>query len=232
MGVDLAAAAGIALVALGMVLTPGPNMIYLVSRSLSQGVTAGLVSLGGTVIGFIVYMTMANLGLAAVFVVVPWLYVALKVAGAVYLLYLAWQVLRPGGVAVFETRDLPGDSARRLFGMGLLTNLLNPKAAIMYVALIPQFIDPAAGHVVGQGFVLGSIQIAVSFVVNAAFIVGAGSIAAFLRSRPGWLPWQRRITGAMLAGIGIHLLIDSPAPATAAAASTAASALSAQTRAA
>lgn len=214
MPVEPGAVFGIALVALAMVLTPGPNMIYLVSRSLSQGPVAGLVSLGGTVVGFLVYMTMANLGLAAVFVVVPWLYTGLKVAGALYLLYLAVRAVS-GGIALFEVRDLAGDSRARLFSMGLVTNLLNPKAAIMYVALIPQFIVPAHGAVVAQGFILGGVQIAVSLVVNALIILGAGAIAVFLRQRPRWLPWQRRTTAALLAGVGIHLLIEAPAPATA-----------------
>nr|BFF12687.1 hypothetical protein GCM10025699_39900 [Microbacterium flavescens]BFF16334.1 hypothetical protein GCM10025699_76370 [Microbacterium flavescens] len=144
--ISLTAASAMALVALGMVLTPGPNMMYLVSRSISQGRRAGLVSLAGTAVGFVVYMTMANVGLAAVFLVVPWLYTALKVAGAAYLLWLAYKTLRPGGASVFDTRDLPRDSAAKLFRMGLVTNLLNPKAAIMYLALIPQFVDrgPAA----------------------------------------------------------------------------------------
>ena len=105
--ISAASAAGIALVALGMVLTPGPNMMYLASRSLSQGRRAGMVSLLGTVTGFITYLTMASFGLAGVFLTARWLYWTVKLAGAAYLLYLAWQVLRPHGTAVFETRDLP-----------------------------------------------------------------------------------------------------------------------------
>ena len=215
MPVESSAVLGIALVALAMVLTPGPNMIYLVSRSLSQGAVAGLVSLGGTALGFAIYMTMANLGLAAVFVVVPWLYTALKLAGALYLLVLAARAISRGGIGLFEVRDLARDSTARLFSMGLVTNLLNPKAAIMYVALIPQFIEPARGAVIAQGFILGGVQILVSLVVNALIVLGAGAIAVFLRRRPAWLAWQRRTTAALLAGVGIHLLIDAPAPAAA-----------------
>src|SRR6185437_11790233 len=111
----------------GMVLIPGPNMIYLVSRSVSQGHRAGLVSLSGTFVGFLVYMTLANFGLAAVFLYVPALYIGVKIAGAAYLLYLAWRTLKPGGASVFEPRELQQDSRWRLFRMGLVTNLLNPK---------------------------------------------------------------------------------------------------------
>ncbi len=211
--ITLAAAVGIALVELGMALTPGPNMVYLVSRSVSQGWRAGMVSLAGTAVGFVVYMTMANLGLAAVFIVVPWLYTALKVAGAIYLLWLAYKTLRPGGLALFETRDLPRDSAGKLFRMGLVTNLLNPKAALMYLALIPQFVDQSAGNVVAQGFQLGAIQIAVAMVVNGAIILAAGSIAVFLQRKPTWIRWQRWVTGTLLGAVGVKLALDAPAPA-------------------
>jgi threonine/homoserine/homoserine lactone efflux protein len=199
------------LTALGMVLTPGPNMMYLVSRSISQGRGAGLISLGGTAAGFLIYMTMANLGLAVVFVLVPWLFIAFKAVGAAYLGYLAWQALKPGGRGLFETHTLDRDSAGRLFRMGLITNLLNPKAAIMYLALIPQFIDPARGHTIAQGFLLGGVQITVSMVVNAAIVIAAGSIASLIARRPSWATWQRRITGTLLGAVALMLAREVPA---------------------
>ena len=205
--ISAASAAGIAIVALGMVLTPGPNMMYLVSRSLSQGWRAGMISLLGTVAGFLVYLTLANLGLAEVFRTARWLYWAVRLAGAAYLLHLAWQALRPHGTAIFDVRDLPPDPAPRLFRMGLLTNLLNPKAAIMYLALIPQFIDPARGHVLAQGFLLGATQISVSAAVNAAIVLAASAIATFSATRPGWLRGQRLVTGALLAAFALRLAL-------------------------
>jgi threonine/homoserine/homoserine lactone efflux protein len=210
MVIGTAAAVGMAVTALGMALTPGPNMMYLVSRSISQGRRAGLVSLAGTFVGFLVYMTMANVGLAVVFVVVPWLYIAFKAAGAIYLGYLAWHTLRPGGRGLFETRELPRDSNWMLFRMGLVTNLLNPKAAIMYLALIPQFIEPARGDTALQGFTLGTVQITVSMVVNTLWIVGAGLIASFVRTRPAWATWQRRITGTLLGTVAILVAREVP----------------------
>lgn len=209
--ISSAAAIGMALTALGMVLTPGPNMMYLVSRSIGQGRVAGLISLAGTFVGFVAYMTLANLGLAVVFVVVPWLYIGFKAAGAAYLGYLAWQALRPGGRGLFEPGELPRDPAWKLFRMGLITNLLNPKAAIMYLALIPQFVDPARGHAAVQGFGLGGIQIAVSMTVNALIIAAAGSIAAFIKRAPTWATWQRRITGGLLGGVTVLLVREVPA---------------------
>src|ERR1700761_5839840 len=96
------AALGIVAVALALVLTPGPNMMYLVSRTLTQGRRAGLISLAGVAVGFLVYLTATNLGLAAAFVAVPELYLTVKIAGACYLGWLAFQALRPGGISVFE----------------------------------------------------------------------------------------------------------------------------------
>ena len=202
---------GMALTALIMVLTPGPNMMYLVSRSISQGRRAGWVSLVGTGVGFLIYMTAANLGLAVVFVIVPWLFIGFKAIGASYIAFLAWKTLRPGGQGVFETSNLRLDSNRRLFRMGLVTNLLNPKAAIMYLALIPEFIDPHRGSTVLQGFILGSIQISVSMIVNAALITIAGTVARLMRSRPNLVKWQRRITGTLLGGVAILLAKEVPA---------------------
>src|ERR1700712_5269993 len=102
-------------------------MMYLVSRSITQGRRAGVISLGGVALGFFVYLVATNLGLSAVFVAVPELYVSVKLAGACYLGWLAFQALRPGAISPFAPGELPTDSSRRLFTMGLVTNLLNPK---------------------------------------------------------------------------------------------------------
>jgi threonine/homoserine/homoserine lactone efflux protein len=196
------------LVALGMVLTPGPNMIYLISRSICQGPAAGLVSLGGVALGFVFYMVCAALGVTALMLAVPYAYDALRFAGALYLLHLAWQAVRPGGRSPFQVRDLPRDGARKLFTMGLVTNLLNPKAAVMYLSLLPQFIDPKLGDVLSQSLVLGSTQIAVSVTVNAAIAVTAGSIAAFLAGRPVWMTVQRWLMGTVLAGLAVRMATE------------------------
>lgn len=207
------AALGVAAIALAMVLTPGPNMLYLVSRSVSQGRRAGLLSLGGVAVGFLVYLVAATLGLAAVFAAVPPLYTAMKLAGVGYLLWLAWQAVRPGGHSVFEPRALPRDRARRLFAMGFLTNLLNPKIAIMYLALIPQFLDPARGAVWAQSLQLGAVQILVALTVNAGIVLAAGAIGELLARRRRWLRVQRYATGGALAGIAVSVAFDRARPA-------------------
>lgn len=206
--VPASAVAGIALVALGLVLTPGPNMLYLVSRSITQGRRAGLLSLLGVALGFAVYLAAAVAGLATVFTAVPAAYVALKVAGAVYLLYLAWQALRPHGRNAFAPEPLPPDPARRLVAMGLVTNLLNPKIAVLYVALLPQFVDPGRGAVALQMLLLGVTQIGIALTVNALIVVFAGAIAGTLATRPAWSRIQRRLMGAVLTGLAVRLLLD------------------------
>ncbi|MFY1702283.1 LysE family translocator [Micromonospora sp. WMMA1923] len=206
--VSTAAMVGIALVALGMVLTPGPNMVYLVSRSVAQSRRAGLVSLLGVAAGFGVYLLAAVAGIATVFVLVPTLYLVVKLAGAGYLLWLAWRTLRPGGTSVFTPTPLPADPARRLFTMGLVTNLLNPKIAILYVSLLPQFIDPQGAPVAVQSLILGATQIVVALTVNTLIVLGAGTIAAFLATRPGWLRVQRYVMGSVLAALAVRIATD------------------------
>lgn len=204
----LASLLGFALVSLGMVLTPGPNMIYLISRSITQGPAAGMVSLGGVALGFIFYMLCAAFGITALLFAVPYAYDALRLAGAAYLLWLAWQALKPNGRSPFQVRKLAIDSPRKLFAMGFITNLLNPKIAMLYLALLPQFIDPAAGSVLTQSLVLGSTQTIISVGVNGLIALGAGSIALFLGERPTWLKLQRWLMGTVLAGLALRMALE------------------------
>jgi threonine/homoserine/homoserine lactone efflux protein len=199
---------GFALVSLGMALTPGPNMIYLISRSITQGATAGLVSLGGVALGFVFYMLCAAFGITALLFAVPYAYDALRFTGAVYLLWLAWQALKPNGRSPFQVKKLAPDGPGKLFAMGFLTNLLNPKIAMLYLALLPQFIDPAQASVLTQSLVLGSIQIVISVSVNAMIALTAGSIALFLGTRPTWLLAQRWLMGTALAGLALRMAFE------------------------
>jgi threonine/homoserine/homoserine lactone efflux protein len=213
MGLATSSVLGVMAVALGMVLTPGPNMMYLISRTIVQGRRAGVVSLGGVALGFVVYLVATNLGLSVLFIAVPELYVAVKLAGAAYLGWLAWKTLKPGGLSVFTPQEVPPDSSRRLFMMGLMTNLLNPKIAVMYLSLIPQFINLQAGHVLMQGFLLGSLQILVSVAVNLSIVLAAGTIATFLAQRATWLRVQRYLMGTVLGTLAVTLAADTSRPA-------------------
>lgn len=197
-----------AALAFGLVLTPGPNMLYLVSRALSQGWRAGAVSLLGTLAGFAVFIVAAAFGLTAVAMAVPFIYDAIRYAGAAYLLWLAWQSLRPGGASPFVTRRLAAASARKLFVMGLFTSLLNPKVALFYVALLPQFVDPARGGVLLQHLLLGATQVAISATINFVFILTAGAVAAFFARNPFWLAVQRYLMGFVLGGLAVRLALE------------------------
>lgn len=197
-----------ALVALGLVLTPGPNMIYLISRSICQGRRAGLVSLGGVALGFVFYMLCAAFGITALIFAVPYAYDALRISGVVYLLYLAWQAVKPGGRSVFVVRDLPADSGRKLFMMGFITNLANPKIAIMYLSLLPQFISPGHGSILTQSLVLGGTQALISVAVNALIVVMAGQVSLFLAGRPLWQQFQRWLMATVLAGMAVKIAFE------------------------
>ena len=197
-----------ALVALGMALTPGPNMVYLISRSICQGRTAGLISLGGVALGFVVYMLCAAFGITALLIAIPFAYDALRFGGALYLLYLAWQAVKPGGRSPFQVRDLPIDSPRKLFTMGFVTNLLNPKIAVLYLSLLPQFIDPSHGSVLAQSLAFGVVQIVLSIAVNSTVALTAGSIAVFLARKPAWLLIQRWLMGTVLAGLAMRMATE------------------------
>ena len=202
----LATLLAFALVSLGMVLTPGPNMVYLVSRSICQGPQAGLISLGGVALGFVFYMICAAFGITALVMAAPYAYDALRYAGAAYLLYLAWQAVRPNGQSPFEVKTLAADSPKKLFTMGFMTNLLNPKIAVMYLSLLPQFIEPQQGSVFAQSMILGLTQITVSLSVNTMITLAAGSIAAFLTRNPLWIMMQRWVMGTVLAALAFRML--------------------------
>jgi threonine/homoserine/homoserine lactone efflux protein len=208
--VTMAAISGVAVIAFGMVITPGPNMMYLVTRSISQGRAAGMMSLGGVLSGFIVYVVLTAAGLSVLFRTVPALFTVVKVAGAAYLLYLAWGIIR-GGRQVFRTGSLPEHSPRRLYAMGLMTCLLNPKIALMYAALLPQFVDPERGSVTVQIMALGLVQIGVAAAVNAIWVVVAASLAGLLEHSSTAERITRWATGSLLGGFAIHLGLSQPA---------------------
>ncbi|MBU6956468.1 LysE family translocator [Pseudomonas sp. CVAP len=191
-----------------LVLTPGPNMIYLISRSICQGRKAGVTSLLGVVAGFFVHLFAAAAGLTAVFMAVPMAYEALKWAGALYLLWMAWQAVKPGARSPFEAQQLPPDSSRKLMLMGFFTSALNPKIAVFYLSVFPQFISPEHGSVFTQSIALGLTQISVSFTVNLFIALFAAGIASWFVNNPSWLAVQRYFMGFVLAGLAVRLMSE------------------------
>ena len=165
-----------------------------------------MVSLVGVAVGFLVYLTATNLGLAAVFTAVPALYIAVKLAGAVYLGWLAVQALR-GTASAFEATALQQDSNRRLFTMGLVTNLLNPKIGVFYLATIPQFV-PADTSPLLMGVLLAAVHNVLGMAWFTVIILATGFAARWL-ARDSVAKITDRITGTVLVGFGAKLALDS-----------------------
>ena len=190
-----------------LVLTPGPNLLYLISRTLCQGRGAGLISLAGTTSGFVVHIVAASLGLSAVLIAVPVMFDAVRFAGAAYLLWLAFDSVRSRGAGLFAPRALAPEPPTKLFRTGLVTSILNPKVALFYLALFPQFIVPAQGHVLVQSLALGATQIVIAVVGDALFVLAAARISRWLAERPLWMAVQRWVQGGVFAAIAVKLAL-------------------------
>ena len=199
-----------AALSLGLAATPGPNMLYIVTRSLAQGTRAGMVSLIGCQFGSLFIMVLAALGITAALFAVPYAYDALRLGGAAYLAFLAWQTIKPGGRDIFAPQPLPPEPARKLLTIGFLTAALNPKVALFYVAVLPPFINPA-GDVLLQGLILGVTQVVTCLAFDAALVWGAGGVSRFLATRPMWMAAQRWVLGAALALLAVKLATTSRA---------------------
>ena len=192
-----------------LALTPGPNLMYLISRTLCQGRAAGMVSLAGTTTGFLFYALAAAFGLTAIFVAIPVLYDVVRWAGAGYLLWLAWDAVRPrGNGGLFARRDLPSAKPGVLLRTGMLTSILNPKVALFYLALFPQFVDPSRGSVLAQSLLLATVQIVIDGFCDMLFVLAASQAATWLAERPSWLKAQRWVLGGVFAGIAVKLALD------------------------
>ncbi|MEO6733474.1 MAG: LysE family translocator [Ferruginibacter sp.] len=195
-----------ALTAFVLVITPGPNMVYLITRSVTQGRKAGLISLAGVIFGFLFHILMVAFGLSAILFAVPFVFTTLKMAGAFYLLYLAYQAIKPNSKNIFEARnDLQQDKAGMLFSMGFLTNVLNPKMAVFYLSFFPQFIKPGYGSVITQCLQLGLTQMAISFTVNFLIIMGAARAARWFTNNPTWVKVQKCFTAGVLTGLAVKM---------------------------
>jgi threonine/homoserine/homoserine lactone efflux protein len=201
-----------ALACVVLALTPGPNLMYLISRTLCQGRAAGMVSLAGTTTGFLFYAVAAALGLTAVFVAIPMLYDVVRWAGAAYLLWLAWDAVRPHGAGgLFARRDLPPARSAVLFRTGMLTSILNPKVALFYLALFPQFVDPSRGSVLAQSLVLALTQLVIVVAGDSACVFAATGARRFFAGRPGWGRWSKRALAGVFAALAARLAFQSRA---------------------
>jgi threonine/homoserine/homoserine lactone efflux protein len=190
-----------------LIATPGQDMMIVMSRSIAQGPLAGIATAAGVSVGLVGHTVLATLGLGALLRTSEWLFTALKLVGAAYLLYL-------GLTMIFAKHDAlalgtaPKRSALRLFVDGAVSNLSNPKIAIFYFAFLPQFVAPGAAHPTLTIFALGLAFAGLTFVVKAPIGVSAGALSAWLRARPGVLRWLFRSSGAVLVGLSVRLALE------------------------
>lgn len=190
-----------------LIVTPGQDMILVMSRSVAQGPAAGVATAAGVSVGLLGHTILATLGLGAILRTSEWLFLALKLVGAAYLLYLGI------GLLLAKGNDLALGSAarrslRRLFLDGALSNLSNPKIAVFYFAFLPQFVSPSAQQPTLSVFVLGVAFALLTFLVKGPVGVFAGVLSGWLRSRPGVLTWVYRSSGAILVGLGVKLAFE------------------------
>ena len=190
-----------------LIVTPGQDMILVMSRSIAQGSAAGVATAAGVSVGLVGHTILATLGLGAILRTSAWLFLALKLAGAAYLVYLGIQLLRSKNHELAVSAGAP-HSLWRLFLDGALSNVSNPKIAVFYFAFLPQFVLPGAAHPTLSVFVLGLVFAGLTFLVKGPVGLGAGLLSGWLRSRPKVLAWLYRSSGAVLIGLGLKLAFE------------------------
>ena len=193
--------------ALALNLTPGPDMLYVTARSVSDGRAAGVLSAFGIAAGTLVHITALALGLAALLAAVPLAYDVVRIAGAIYLVVIGLQLLmRPRTAA--EVAALPRSRLRVIFAQAVLTNLLNPKVALFFLAFLPQFVDPAAGNPVAQIVFLGLLFDVQGTLVNLAVALLASRGTVWLRASERRISIVQRLTGGLFVALGARLAVS------------------------
>jgi len=191
-----------------LAVTPGPGVLYIVTQTLGQGRKAGLASVCGIALGNLGNASAASVGLAAVFAASSTAFVVVKLAGAAYLVCLGVKALRTkatieGGVRANHT------SPARLFRDGLFVALLNPKTALFFAALLPQFINPSASPL-GQTLVFGCVFVSIAVCTDTIYVLTASAMASSIRRRSGWRPYGRYLSAATFIGLGVYAAFASP----------------------
>jgi threonine/homoserine/homoserine lactone efflux protein len=190
-----------------LIVTPGQDMILVMSRSIAQGAAAGVATAAGVSVGLVGHTVLATLGLGAILRTSEWLFTVLKLVGAAYLVYLGVQLLRTKGHELVIAAGAPRSLWRQFFD-GALSNVSNPKIAVFYFAFLPQFIAPGASHPTLSVFALGLLFAGLTFMVKGPVGLGAGLLSAWLRARPAALAWLHRTSGVVLVGLGIKLALE------------------------
>ncbi|MCF2532364.1 LysE family translocator [Yinghuangia soli] len=213
MPVDQQLLIGFTLTTIIAMITPGPDMLFVLGCGIRGGPRAGLLATAGVATSEAVHIAVAAAGLAALFAANPFAFMVLRIVGAAYLIYLGIQMIRnrkAGLDAAAESLPAGGGtlSGRRAYLNGLLTNLLNPKMVTFTIAFLPQFVDPGLGSVWLQFAILGTILIVLEFIVDGTVGVLAGRIGDWLRRRQAA---KRRIdtaTGGIFIGLGVRLAAE------------------------
>jgi len=185
-----------------LLVTPGPAVVYIVTRSIDQGWIAGVVSSLGMAVGSLVHVTVAWLGMSAILFSSDNAFVALKYAGAAYLMYLGVQTLQAGNQVQASDR-LEQQGLQRVFSQAIVVNLLNPKSALFFIAFMPQFVDRSRGTVAGQLLFLSGVFFALAIITDTTYALLAGKLGDLLRSSPTFRRRQRYVTAAMYIGLGL-----------------------------
>jgi threonine/homoserine/homoserine lactone efflux protein len=191
---------------LALNLTPGPDMLYVIARSLGQGRTAGLVSSLGIGAGIFFHIAAVALGPATLLTSVPLGYEVVKYAGAAYLIYLGIRVIT-GKEAVAAEAGLEKAKLARIFRQGVVTNVLNPKVALFFLAFLPQFVDESRGPIGWQVLALGLLFNTSGTLVNAAVALLAGTLSDRLRGRSRFARIQKWLTGGIFIGLAVRLAL-------------------------
>lgn len=190
-----------------LIITPGQDMVLVMSRSIAQGSGAGLATAAGVSVGLVGHTILATLGLGAILKTSALLFTVLKVAGAAYLVWLGIQLLRTKHAELAISNGVP-KSRVRLFLDGALSNVTNPKIAIFYFAFLPQFVTPGAAHPAASVFVLGLVFAALTFLVKGPVALVAGALSGWLRKRPSVLVWTFRSSGLVMLALGARLAAE------------------------
>ena len=189
--------------ALALNLAPGPDMLYVIGRSVGQGRKAGIVSSLGVFLGCWVHILAAAFGIAALLRSSPMAFNVVRYAGAAYLIYLGIRMLAQK--TDLTSQQLKTESLGAIFRQGAITNVLNPKVAIFFLAFLPQFIDAHRGSVALQIVVLGLIFNVGGTLVNLAVAYAGGTLGELLRRNQSIARLQRRFTGLIFVGLGLRL---------------------------
>lgn len=194
------------LASLVLAATPGPVWLYLISRTLAQGRRAGYFSMFGVAAGLSLHATFAAFGLTLVLLAVPYAFDAIKLAGAAYLLWLAYTTVRGAGFT-FTPQPLEPVRDHVLLRQAFVAAVINPKVAVFYLSLFPQFVDPTAGPVLGQSLLLGAIQVSTAAMMDVALVTVAGVLATWFARRPLWLQLQRWFLGGAFGVLAVWLAL-------------------------